>query len=89
MTTIHYSSNYLSQRKKYLRNNSRLAETVIAKIKLFVQNPRHPSLNSEKLKGSNVWTIRISRGDRIFFYWTTNSEALFIDIGPHDKYRQY
>ena len=89
MTTIHYSDYYLSQRKKYLKNNSKQVELVIAKIKLFLRNPHHPGLNLEKLKGSSVWTIRINKGDRIFFYWIKASQALFIDIGAHDKYRRY
>lgn len=54
-----------------------------------MNNPNHPSLNLEKLKGSDYWTIRIDKGNRIFFKWIDKTEALFIDIGKHDKYRKY
>lgn len=89
MIEINYSYKYLSQRKKFLKNNLELLNKTIKTISLFVKNPKHPSLNLEKLKVSNTWTIRIDKGNRIFFYWVNKSTALFIDIGKHDKYRKY
>lgn len=89
MIAISYSPKYLAARKKFLKNNSKLANKAIKAILLFVKNPQHPSLNLEKLKGIKIWTIRIDKGNRIFFYWIDESKALFIDIGKHDKYRKY
>lgn len=89
MIRIQYSSGYLTSRKKFLKNNSILLNKTIKTISLFVVNPKHTSLNLEKLKGSKVWTIRIDKSNRIFFYWIDDSTALFIDIGKHDKYRNY
>lgn len=89
MIKIQYSSRYLSSRKKFLKNNLELLNKTIKAISLFVRNPKHPSLNLEKLKGSRLWTIRIDKGNRIFFFWIDESTALFIDIGKHDKYRRY
>ena len=89
MIKIKYSPKYLSERKKFLRNNSKLLNKTIKVLLVFVKNPKHPGLNLEKLKGSHVWTIRIDRGNRIFFSWIDKKTALFIDIGKHDKYRRY
>lgn len=89
MTRIEYSPRYLVSRKKFLKNNSKLIKSTIKAISLFVTNPEHTSLNLEKLKGTKIWTIRIDKGNRIFFYWIADSTALFIDIGKHDKYRKY
>ena len=89
MINIQYSSRYLSSRKKFLSNNLDLLNKTIKAISLFVKNPRHPSLNLEKLKGSYIWTIRIDKGNRIFFSWIDKTTALFLDIGKHDKYRRY
>lgn len=89
MIKIQYSSRYLSSRKKFLSNNVDLLNKTIKAISLFVKNPRHPGLNLEKLKGSHIWTIRIDKGNRIFFFWTNKTTALFLDIGKHDKYRKY
>ncbi len=89
MIRILHSSRYLSSRKKFLRNNPGLLNKTTKAILLFAKNPKHPSLNTEKLKGATIWSIRIDKGDRIFFYWIDKKTALFIDIGKHDKYRKY
>lgn len=86
---ITYSSKYLSERKRFLKNNvGRLSKT-IKTIRIFTKNPQHPSLHLEKLKGNPIWTMRIDKGNRIFFSWVNDKSALFLDIGPHDKYRRY
>jgi mRNA-degrading endonuclease RelE of RelBE toxin-antitoxin system len=89
MVQLQYSPKYLSSRAKFLKNNQHLLNKVIKAISLFIHNPKHPSLNLEKLKGSDYWTIRIDKGNRIFFTWIDESTVLFIDIGEHDKYRRY
>lgn len=89
MIVLHYSSKYLAERKKFLRNNRILVEKVIKVLLLFVENPKHPSLKLEKLQGVRVWMIRIDRGNRIFFSWIDDNTVLLIDIGKHDKYRRY
>lgn len=89
MVQLQYSSKYLSSRAKFLKNNPNLFDKTIKAIFLFVDNPKHPSLNLEKLKGSSYWTIRIDKGGRIFFIWINKTTALFIDIGKHDMYRKY
>lgn len=65
------------------------AESIIRAITLFIENPRHPSLNIEKLKGSAVWTVRISRSNRLFFIWIDETSIMLVDVGIHDKYKQY
>ena len=89
MLKIQHSTRYLSSRKKFLKNNLEALDKTIKAISLFVKNPRHPSLNLEKMKGSHFWTIRIDKGNRIFFIWRDKETALFLDIGKHDKYRKY
>lgn len=80
---------YEKQRDKFVRNNIQRGEALIKAQQLFVQDPKHPGLNLEKLKGSETWTIRIDKGNRIFFLWVDKTTTLFIDIGEHDKYRKY
>lgn len=89
MIILEFSKNFLRSRKKFVKNNPNRAKNLIKAIKIFVENPSHPSLNLEKLSGITVWTIRLSQGNRIFFIWKNKTTALFIDIGPHDKYRKY
>ena len=89
MVQLQYFSKYLSSRAKFLKNNPNLFGKTTKAIFLFVDNPKHPSLNLEKLKGSSYWTIRIDKGNRIFFIWINKTTALFIDIGKHDMYKKY
>lgn len=89
MIKVNYASKYLSERKKFLKNNPKIVEKVIRTINKFVKNPSHPSLNLEKLSGSKVWTIRIDRRNRIFLTWINKNTTLFLAIGKHDKYRKF
>ena len=89
MFEVQYSSGYLKARKRFLKNNPILLNKTIKAINLFTKNPKHPSLNLEKLSGTKFWTIRIDKSNRIFLTWIDRSTALFIDIGKHDKYRKY
>lgn len=76
-------------RKKFTKNNPQNAQSLKKTLVLFRNNPKHPGLNLEKLKGNNIWTIRIDKGNRIFFIWIDKNTVLFLDIGEHDKYRRY
>jgi mRNA-degrading endonuclease YafQ of YafQ-DinJ toxin-antitoxin module len=87
--TLQYSKRYLRERKKFLKNNSILLDQTIKALRIFVDNPKHPSLKIEKLRGLNVWTIRIDKGNRIFFNFIDKNTALLLDIGKHDKYKKY
>lgn len=86
---IRLSANYVRSLKKFVKDSGNNSEKAKKAITLFRNNPQYPSLKIEKLKGSRVWTIRIDKGNRIFFYWVDEETALFIDIGKHDKYRRY
>lgn len=87
---LEYSQHFLSERKKYIKNNHGRFEDYKKAITLFLSNPLHPGLKIEKLRNTKgVYTIRLSRSDRIFFIWKEENTALFIDIGKHDKYRKY
>jgi hypothetical protein len=89
MISITKSTQYQKARDKFVIKNPQKGEALIKTQKLFVTNPKDPSLNLEKLKGTDIWTIRIDRSNRIFLMWLDKTTALFIDIGSHDKYRQY
>ena len=86
---IQLSASYYRALRSFVKNNKKNAENIKKALKLFKENPRHPSLNLEKLKGSSIWTIRIDKSNRIFFSWINKTTALFLDIGKHDKYRRY
>jgi len=87
MITIQSSPHFERNRKKYVKKNALRAEKVLSTLNTFRHNPIHPGLNVEKLVNSDIWSIRLDRGDRIFFTWIDKNTALLLDIGVHDKYR--
>jgi len=89
MLTIARSKRFEGEYRKFVKHSSKRAESIIKAVNLFIQDSKRPSLHIEKLKGNNVWSMRIDRGNRIFFIWVNTSTVLFIDVGPHDKYRSY
>jgi len=86
---IRLSASYFRALRGFVKNNKRNAESIKKAIIIFRGNSKHPSLHLEKLGSSKIWTIRIDKGNRIFFSWIDKSTVLFIDIGKHDKYRKY
>jgi Txe/YoeB family toxin of Txe-Axe toxin-antitoxin module len=57
------------------------------RLKIFTKNNiHHPSLNTEKLSGSDIWSIRIDQGNRLF-YVKDGDDAIFFAVGSHDMYR--
>lgn len=89
MIILHLSNRYQKESKNFVKGNKKNLSELKKAMRLFIENPYHPSLNMEKLKHSSVWTIRVDKGNRIFFTWIDINNVLFIDIGPHDKYRSY
>jgi plasmid maintenance system killer protein len=64
-------------------------EQAIRAIKQFVADPDHPSLNFERLAGSDLFSIRVNRGDRIILRRLDGDSFELVDLGSHDIYRRY
>ncbi len=64
-----------------------LQKTVDQKLKLFLGNPRHPSLNIKKMQDPrNIWEGRITKGYRFTFQMEEDT-CLLRRIGTHDILR--
>lgn len=65
-----------------------LQETVWSKLKLFRENPRHPSLRVKKVKGyKGVWELSITEQYRVTFEWAEEEEvrsAILRRVGTHE-----
>lgn len=74
------------QLKKLKKKNPKLLLKVKKQLHLFEKNHKHPSLHSHKLKGKlqDTWSISIEDNIRML-YTLKKGEALFVDIGTHDK----
>ena len=85
MITIRKTSRYNKQRDKFVRNNLQRGNALIKTIDKFTHNPNHPSLNLEKLGGSKYWSIRIDRGNRIFFVWLNSNTVCLLYTSPSPR----
>lgn len=54
-------------------------------IRLFEQNPKHPSLQAKKMQGhNNIWEARLDYHYRFTFNWEGDSITLRV-VGHHDE----
>ncbi len=88
MPKIYFAPRFNKAYLKFTKLNQKRIDAIDRIIKLFASNPKHPSLNLEKLVGVKIWTIRIDRSNRLFFAWSDQEDtALFFFVGPHDSYK--
>ena len=77
--------------RSYRRLPPPLREDFNEKIKLFCSNPRDPHLGTHKLKGrlKECFAFNLQSGYRVLFELVQSDLANLLDVGPHDKYRQW
>ena len=70
--------------QKYLLQH-KLSKKFDKQLELFKSNPRHPSLNSERLepKSLKIYSFRIDRKYRVIFILLSSNEAEIININDH------
>lgn len=70
--------------KRYLTKH-RLEKKFAKQLSLFLINPRHPSLNTERLepKHLKIYSFRVDRKYRAIFIFAKTNEIEVIDINPH------
>ena len=63
----------------------RLINKFNKQLRLFKDNPNHPSLNTEKLspKLAGLYSFRIDRKYRVIFHFFPNGTVQIVDINDH------
>jgi len=70
-------------KKNYQALPSQIQRTFDKKLEIFVENPKHPSLNVHRYLGSDgVWEAYVTKGYRFTFSVEKNT-IFFRNIGPH------
>ena len=88
MPKLHFLPRFDNAYRKFTKRDKKRVQSIDKALKLFASNPKHPSLNLEKLSSADIWTIRINRSSRLFFTWAKDDNiAIFFFVGPHDSYR--
>ncbi len=89
MPAIRLNPKFPRKLRAFVKGDPRKAKAVAKALRLFQENPQHQSLRIEKLSGSDTWTIRVDKGNRMFFVWGDDGNtAIFFLVGPHDMYRR-
>lgn len=67
------------------KKDKKLSNRIEKQIKLFKENPNHPSLRTHKLSGKveNLWSISITMSVRMIYLQITDEQVLFVKIGTH------
>lgn len=84
MKTILFSPTFQKKLKTITRMDKKLADKILKQLKLFQNNPRHPSLRLHKLTGNmkNTWSLSVNMHFRLIFI--DDTEFYFFDMGMHD-----
>jgi mRNA-degrading endonuclease RelE of RelBE toxin-antitoxin system len=60
-------------------------KTFYEKLSLFIENHRHPSLRTKRIKGSEIlFESSINMSIRVIWTYHDESLILMLDIGHHD-----
>ncbi len=83
---IKYNKIFIKQFKKLPAN---IRHKVVAKEKIFKNDPLHPSLRLHELHGNlkNSWSITVNKNYRIIFQRKDGGLIVFHSVGSHNIYK--
>ncbi len=86
MKSIKLSAEVYKKLQEIQRSNTKLSNKIQKQLKLFQENPRHPSLRLHKITKDveNTWSISVDMSLRML-YIETEDEYLFFEIGTHNE----
>lgn len=59
------------------------------KIKLFIEEPDHPSLRTKKIQGADIWEFSVNVNIRILWFYEGEELIVLLDIGHHDSLNKF
>lgn len=83
---IAYGPKIVKKLKGIKQTDADLFKRTTQQIKLFAQNPKHPSLRIHKLKGElgTMWSFSVDQKIRVV-YRLEGGTAFLLFIGTHDE----
>ena len=87
MIKIAYSPAFARAYKKQIKNQIALQQLFSERVALFIADPYHTQLRTHKLKGilKDFYSFSINYDLRVIFYFASDSEVIFENIGNHDE----
>jgi mRNA-degrading endonuclease YafQ of YafQ-DinJ toxin-antitoxin module len=70
-----------------MKEQPQLEKVFWEKTERFIKDAFDPSIRTHKLSGKlkDLWSFSIDYQTRVLFFFTTDDNAVFIDIGSHDE----
>ena len=86
-----YKVTYTERFRKHLKRlNAKEIEQFKRKVRLFAENPFHPSLRTKKMQGTEVFECSVNMDIRIIWFYESDQLIALLDIGHHDiLWKQY
>jgi hypothetical protein len=56
-------------RKTLAKKTPEMQGAILGCLRQLQEDWKHPSLNSRKLGGTNIYHVKVSRGNRVCFFW--------------------
>ena len=61
-----------------------------AKLRLFADNPLHPSLRTKRIQGTeDLFEFSVNMDIRVIWFYEGDALVALVDIGHHDMLRNY
>ena len=77
-------------RKHYKTLSDQEKQQFQNKLRLFAENPMHPSLRTKRIQGTaNLFEFSVNMDIRVIWFYEGDSLVVLIDVGHHDVLRNY
>ena len=85
--TITYTDRF---KKHYAKLTGTEREQFKNKLRLFAENPSHPSLRTKRIKGTeNLFEFSVNMDIRVIWFYEGEELVALVDIGHHDILKDY
>ena len=76
--------------RAYKKLPPQIQEDFDKQIKIFINDPNHPTLKTHILKGrfQECLAFRLRDGYRVIFEFSAFGDINLLDVGPHDIYKR-
>jgi len=83
---IEYHKTFVKNFKKRFENSQKIKKQYNERLRLFINNPKHPLLQDHLLKGEKLTLRAFSiTGDVRVVYTQIGRRVIFLDIGTHNQ----
>ena len=77
-------------KKNYKKLADKEKEQFKRKMRLFVENPFHPSLRTKHIQGAkDYFEFSVNMDIRVIWFYENDKMIIIVDVGPHDILKKF